>query len=198
MANNQSLDIQYPDLDSALIKIHGCAVDNLRRLDDLRRAIANLRDGIDPDKDKVWPQLLAKFHLVSKTYLALSQNLMQALRDGGLADFVIFPKNVPADPDAVSELLRTRAEAEIELQDKEYEKEVEAMMGPDKAEVQKRVQAYNVFVDNMQRKIEAARRNFDASAKQLPALDVEPSSAQAGGIPEERLLLAVQRGTGLG
>mmetsp|Transcript_42936 Transcript_42936/g.167852 ORF Transcript_42936/g.167852 Transcript_42936/m.167852 type:complete len:217 (+) Transcript_42936:125-775(+) len=103
-----SFESQYPELDASLLKLQGCAMDNLKRLDDLRRAIANLREGIGPSKELVWPQLLAKFQVVSKTYLALSQTLIQAMTSANLGDFALVPKAAPSDPEAVSELLRTK------------------------------------------------------------------------------------------
>lgn len=50
----QGSDPALAEVDSALVKLHGCAVDNYKRLDDLRRSVINLRDGVGPNKDNVW------------------------------------------------------------------------------------------------------------------------------------------------
>mmetsp|Transcript_42938 Transcript_42938/g.167875 ORF Transcript_42938/g.167875 Transcript_42938/m.167875 type:complete len:199 (+) Transcript_42938:125-721(+) len=187
-----SFESQYPELDASLLKLQGCAMDNLKRLDDLRRAIANLREGIGPSKELVWPQLLAKFQVVSKTYLALSQTLIQAMTSANLGDFALVPKAAPSDPEAVSELLRTK----IDIPESTEEEGIRDLESMDKEAIAKRIQGYNTHIEAVQRNMETMRREFTTSGKDLPSLDAD-HGARSGGQPDLKLIQMVQRGTGL-
>lgn len=115
MQNFQAKDNKGPARDDTvvLVNMRKKSLDLHARLEELRDLIAQLRDGVGPERNEAWYSFLNKFDTISKATATLTEELDRSMTIGH-DNFVATPAALTPDPAELPDFLRTKLDPEVE------------------------------------------------------------------------------------
>lgn len=99
--------------DAVLVNMRKKCIDLHARLEELRDLVAQLRDGVGPERNEAWYTFLKKFDTIGKTTATLTEELDRSMTIGH-DNFVAVPVALTTDPAELPDFLRTKLDPEVE------------------------------------------------------------------------------------
>eukprot|EP01114_Cavostelium_apophysatum_P014322 TRINITY_DN3685_c0_g1_i1.p1 TRINITY_DN3685_c0_g1~~TRINITY_DN3685_c0_g1_i1.p1 ORF type:complete len:492 (-),score=107.27 TRINITY_DN3685_c0_g1_i1:882-2279(-) len=166
------------------------------RGEDIRNRIGDLLANFERNRNLTWPEVLEQFEVLSEQYSALSTELNQEVNQM-LHHYVVQPVSInPAEPNQISELLRTKTLPEIEAEEQKMLQLYEASVVGQNAEervsvINERTESFNSMVEEVENMYDELKQKLNLKSKR------EPFETDTNQVAFRSLLRAINDGIGL-